>query len=109
MTKVRINNRTYYNLHDFPTREELRALGFKDDKHHRRYYIKNNIFWVMASRTGKKRPPKKGEWYISGATPEAYRAPNDLTDSFYIVELRVITERVQTKYADVTKEFYTGR
>jgi hypothetical protein len=32
------------------------------------------------------RKPMKGEWYLSGAIIEAYQAPNDLGDEFYIVE-----------------------
>ncbi len=37
-----------------------------------------------AIRTGEFRPPRKGEWYISGAIPAAYRAPNDLSTSYHI-------------------------
>lgn len=34
--------------------------------------------------TQMKRAPLKGEWYISGAIPEAYQAPNDFPeDSVY--------------------------
>ena len=32
------------------------------------------------------RPPNKGEWYLSGAIVEAYRAPSDLSVSFHVVE-----------------------
>lgn len=42
---------------------------------------------VRARWTGEKRPPRKGEWYLSGAIIEAYRAPNDLTQSFHIAKL----------------------
>ena len=35
--------------------------------------------------TGEYRTPKRGEYYLSGATPEAWRAPNDLSTEFYIV------------------------
>jgi len=50
---------------------------------------------VRAIYTGEKRPPRKGEWYLSGAIPEAYRAPNDLTTPFHIATLvRVHTETV---------------
>lgn len=35
------------------------------------------------------RPPKKGEYYLSGAIVEAYRAPNDLGDSFLVVKKTV--------------------
>jgi hypothetical protein len=30
--------------------------------------------------------PKKGEYYVSGAIPQAYKAPNDLIGSYLIVE-----------------------
>jgi hypothetical protein len=43
---------------------------------------------VRAVKTGEFRPPKAGEWYLSGAIPEAYRAPNNLSTSFYIVRLK---------------------
>ena len=31
------------------------------------------------------RKPKKGEWYVSGAIPMAYRAPNDLPTEYLVV------------------------
>jgi hypothetical protein len=34
--------------------------------------------------SGEFRPPKKGEFYLSGAIIEAYRAPNDLTTEYWI-------------------------
>ena len=34
---------------------------------------------------GEFRPPRKGEWYLSGAIPAAYKAPNDLTTAYRIV------------------------
>ena len=42
---------------------------------------------VRAIRTGEFRCPKKGEWYVSGAVPEAYMAPNDLSMEFHIAKL----------------------
>jgi hypothetical protein len=36
-------------------------------------------------RVGFRRP-KKGEYYVSGAIPEAYRAPNDLPTEYLVVE-----------------------
>lgn len=48
---------------------------------------------IMARSTGIKRPPKKGEWYLSGAVPEAYQAPNDLSTAYYIAELYRRVER----------------
>jgi hypothetical protein len=32
------------------------------------------------------RPPKKGEFYLSGAIVQAYRAPNDLSTPYHVVE-----------------------
>lgn len=34
--------------------------------------------------TGQRRPPRKGEYYLSGAIVIAYRAPNDLETPFEI-------------------------
>lgn len=33
-----------------------------------------------------KRAPRKGEFFLSGAIPQAYRAPNDLDMVYHIVE-----------------------
>lgn len=46
------------------------------------------VHGVHAKWDGKpRRCPKKGEWYLSGAKIEAYRAPNDLTTPFHIALL----------------------
>lgn len=51
---------------------------------------------IMAVWTGEKRPPKKGERYLSGAIVVAYLAPNDLTQPFQIARLvKVETETRQ--------------
>jgi hypothetical protein len=42
---------------------------------------------IMAQLTGECRPPQKGEWYLSGAIPEAYQAPASLYQPFKIVKL----------------------
>jgi hypothetical protein len=34
---------------------------------------------------GQKRFPKKGEYYLSGAIPQVYLAPNDLNAEYFIV------------------------
>lgn len=51
---------------------------------------------VHARWDGKPpRCPKKGEWYLSGSTIEAYRAPNDLTTPFHIAELKqTVTNKI---------------
>jgi len=52
---------------------------------------------IMAINSRQRRCPKKGEWYLSGALPKAYRSPNDLSTEYWIatlVKVNVITEYV---------------
>lgn len=50
---------------------------------------------IMAVLTGEKRQPLQGEWFLSGAIPEAYRAFNDLAEEYLIVRLvRVKTRTI---------------
>lgn len=59
------------------------------------HYVHDHILGVFekdknyyrGKLTGEFRSPKKGEWYLSGAIPECYLAPNDLSMSFYIVKI----------------------
>lgn len=44
------------------------------------------------------RAPKKGEHFVSGAIPEAYRAYNDLTQEYLIVE-RLVEHRLKQVWA----------
>lgn len=37
-------------------------------------------------KSGEFREPRKGEYYLSGAIPCAYVAPNDLTMKFHIAK-----------------------
>ena len=55
--------------------------------------VSQNHYRAIA--TGDFRPPKKGEWYLSGAIPAAYRAPNDLSTAFHIMRV-VKVERIET-------------
>ena len=48
--------------------------------------------------TGEQRPPRAGEWYLSGALIEAYRAPSDLSAPYPIAELVKI--RVETRVVE---------
>lgn len=53
---------------------------------------------LRAVKTGEFRPPRRGEWFLSGAIVEAYHAANDLTTPYHIARLveveTVTTERV---------------
>jgi hypothetical protein len=68
----------YFPLADAPSAEELNLLGVEDK------------VGVRAMATGEKRNPKKGEWYLSGAIIEAYRASNELSSKYYIARLVVV-------------------
>ena len=46
------------------------------------------------------RPPMKGEYYLSGAIVEAYRAPNNLNERYWVVK--------PTHYAVPTHGFIRG-
>jgi hypothetical protein len=50
--------------------------------------------FVKALWTGEKRAPRKGEWYLSGAVVEAYRAKGDMQTPYHIarlVKVRTVT------------------
>jgi len=74
-----------YPLADQLTLAECKRLGVRSPGG----AIKEGDNWadVRAVWTGEKRPPLKGEWYLSGASINAYRAPNDLTMTFHIARL----------------------
>ena len=46
------------------------------------YHSKAN----RAVRTGEFRRPRKGEWFLSGAIPTAYKAPNNLSTAYHIMQ-----------------------
>ena len=49
--------------------------------------------------TGEYRQPKVGEWYISGAIPEGYKALNDLSVCHQIG--RLVEVKIEVKYTVV--------
>lgn len=42
---------------------------------------------LLATKTNEFRYPKAGEYYLSGAKPMAYQAPNDLTTNYWIAKV----------------------
>jgi hypothetical protein len=44
-----------------------------------------------------RRPPKKGEWYFSGAEIHAYRAPNDLLTPYHIAQFASVETQTTHK------------
>ncbi len=71
-----------YDIADRPTVEERALFGLK---------MSDNFNSIKAILSTEYRCPKKGEWYISGAIPQAYRAENDLSMKANIAKL-VLTE-----------------
>jgi len=71
-----------YPLGDILTVKEAESLKISTE-FNSRYGHKN----IGAIKSGEYRSPKKGEWYISGAIPSAYRAPNDLSSKYIIGKL----------------------
>jgi hypothetical protein len=47
---------------------------------------------IRAVRTGEHRPPKAGEWFLSGNPIEAYFSFDDLSSSYPIAKLVLIKE-----------------
>jgi hypothetical protein len=83
-------NKKLYPLADFFVYPEKGISGLSVQKN------------LRAQLTGEFRAPRKDEWYLSGAIPQAYRAPNDLTMSFYIV--KIVKIEIQTSIS-VAMEF----
>jgi hypothetical protein len=53
----------------------------------------NVVFSVRARLRdpGERRCPARGEWYLSGAIPEAYEARGDMSDERHILDLALYT------------------
>ncbi len=65
--------------------------GEQDNRPHVEGFVNAN---VRAMWTGEIRPPKKGEWYLSGSTIAAWRASNDLSSAYHIAKLVIVERRV---------------
>ncbi len=48
------------------------------------------------------RPPKQGEWFLSGAVPAAYKATFDMSVSYHILELVLVKKVTITTEVEVT-------
>jgi hypothetical protein len=81
-----------YPTADMPTPADRKALGLTETS-------PGGFSPAGAKWTGEKRPPKAGEWYLSGARIAAYRAPNDLSTAYCIAQLvpyKQVTKTVTT-------------
>jgi hypothetical protein len=57
--------------------------------------------------TGEKRPPKAGEWYLSGSPIEGYIAPNALTQRHYIG--RLVEGEIAWRPKDISNQLMVGK
>jgi hypothetical protein len=76
------------------------------DYHPERKWASNGIVSgsVMAINSKQFRCPKKGEWYLSGAIPGAYKASNDLNTKYYIATLVKVTEIIEYVLKEIPNE-----
>lgn len=81
-TGMRIEENKVFPLGDLLTWEERNALGVDPHK-----VLHKD---VVAIPTGERRRPKRGEWYLSGAKAEAYRARGDFSSAYQIAKLAKI-------------------
>lgn len=89
MESEKLKRGALYDIIDRPSENVLRRAGITSGMPHRHGRIK-------ARWTGEHRPPRKGEFYLSGAVIEAYRAPSDLTTPYHIAELVLVGPPVTT-------------
>ncbi len=95
-TRIQRDLRTTYPLRDSTPYALAQRLGIKNRLLASWQLEGEGYREIKAVYTGEKRPPKKGEWYLSGAIVGAYLAPNDLTTPYHIARLvKVRTETVE--------------
>ena len=95
--RTKLRREQLYPVCDRPTFEDLCRLGLKRNETAGPLVSLGLPATQMHARwTGEKRPPKKGEWYLSGAEIGAYRASNDLSTAYHIAELLRTKTEVKT-------------
>lgn len=72
-----------YRILDKLSSEECKKFNVPVDRN-----IVGYIKGVFAVNIYEYREPKKGEWYLSGAVSQAYKAPNDFSSKYWIAELK---------------------
>lgn len=84
----------HFQLADRPTRMDLEKAGLPKNSPEQLVNwvspFRPGVIGLVAVRTGETRAPRAEEWYLSGAEPEAYRAPNDLASEYQILKLVTI-------------------
>mgnify|MGYP000078249512 CR=1 FL=1 len=93
---VTTDGKKLFPVGEQPTYEERKALNLDFNETRPIPTIGFSPKSVACMPTGEKRPPKKGEWYLSGAIVHGYRAPNDLSIVFHIAKLVKVRTVVRT-------------
>ena len=93
----------HYRLGDTPTQDECDRLGVlrKDQLVTSWSPPQCDGEFVAAKRTHEFRAPRKGEWYLSGATPLAFRAHNDLSTEYRIMRLVVLESYTKVQIREI--------
>ena len=86
-----------YPLGEHPTYKERKEFELLVPEGVKIPYFSGSRYEILCIKIGEKRPPKKGEWYLSGCNengdPNGWKAPNDLSNSFILAKL-VLIQRV---------------
>ena len=86
----------YYKLGERPSLSELKTCGFVCGDRPWVNPIRQDFSGLVAVKTGERRSPKRGEWFLSGAIIEAYKASNDLDSPYLIAKLVRVRTRLVT-------------
>lgn len=92
-----------YNVIDFINSEEIKNYlpsDWNEKSINEKMTFKRNF---RAYFTGETRCPKKGEWFLSGAIIEAYKAPNNLTTPYKIAKLLLTETKVMEQVKIIQK------
>ena len=86
------HGKNFVRVMDPLTESDLQALDLEKAD------LRQKDLKVRAFPTGETRTPRKGEWYISGAIPEAYRAKSDLSSRHVMARLILVRETMITSF-----------
>lgn len=92
----------YYVLAERPRPVDFKGLSYKSQMITWVNPFRLGIIGLVAIRTGEKRPPRAGEWYLSGAEPQAWRAPRDFETEYYILKLVTVVTTTTTTITEIS-------
>lgn len=78
----------FYPVVDRLDTKTINKLGYE-----RKDHIRLKPF-IKAIYTNENRCPKAGEWFLSGAEPEAYLAKKDLESKYPIAKIVLVKEKI---------------